>query len=84
LLHVDSPMWCTKSFERERAYEGDRAVAVHPARVRRAAQDAGFLVNSAGPAVVRLAPALTLEEEEAAALVSALPEILDASADDGT
>ncbi|MFG3189596.1 acetylornithine transaminase [Streptomyces omiyaensis] len=53
-------------------------------RVRRAAQDAGFLVNAAGPAVVRLAPALTLEEEEAAALVSALPGILDASADGGT
>ncbi|MFF8805392.1 acetylornithine transaminase [Streptomyces omiyaensis] len=53
-------------------------------RVRRAAQDSGFLVNAAGPAVVRLAPALTLEEEEAAALVSALPGILDASADGGT
>ncbi|MGW4056021.1 acetylornithine transaminase [Streptomyces sp. NPDC004779] len=50
-------------------------------RCRRAAQAAGFLVNAAGPAVVRLAPALTLEEEQADALLSALPRILDASAD---
>ncbi|MFB7941427.1 acetylornithine transaminase [Streptomyces sp. NPDC056049] len=52
-------------------------------RCRRAAQAAGFLVNAAGPAVVRLAPALTLEEEQADALLSALPRILDASADSG-
>ncbi|MFI8510035.1 acetylornithine transaminase [Streptomyces sp. NPDC085460] len=54
------------------------------ARFQRAAQDAGFLVNAAGPAVVRLAPALTLEEEQAEALLSALPRILDASADGGS
>ncbi|MFD7164346.1 acetylornithine transaminase [Streptomyces violascens] len=49
------------------------------ARVKEAAQDAGFLVNAAGPGVVRLAPALTLPEERADALVAALPSILDAS-----
>ncbi|MFD9632331.1 acetylornithine transaminase [Streptomyces violascens] len=49
------------------------------ARVQQAAQDAGFLVNAAGPGVVRLAPALTLPEERADALVAALPSILDAS-----
>ncbi|GHA87580.1 acetylornithine transaminase [Streptomyces termitum] len=52
-------------------------------RVRRAAQDAGFLVTTAGPGVVRLAPALTLPEDRADALVAALPGILDASAADG-
>ncbi|MFC8172403.1 acetylornithine transaminase [Streptomyces sp. NPDC057325] len=46
--------------------------------VRRAAQDAGFLVNAAGPATVRLAPALTVTEEQIDALVEALPGILDA------
>ncbi|MFD9379815.1 acetylornithine transaminase [Streptomyces sp. NPDC059999] len=56
----------------------DRPVA---ARVQRAAQDAGFLVNAAGPDVVRLAPALTLPEEQADALVAALPAILDAAYD---
>ncbi|MFB6519360.1 acetylornithine transaminase [Streptomyces sp. NPDC056401] len=49
------------------------------ARVQRAAQDAGFLVNAAGADVVRLAPALTLPQERADALVAALPAILDAS-----
>ncbi|WUH57711.1 acetylornithine transaminase [Streptomyces sp. NBC_00442] len=49
------------------------------ARVQRAAQDAGFLVNAAGPAVVRLAPALNVPMERADALVAALPAILDAS-----
>ncbi|MFD5145966.1 acetylornithine transaminase [Streptomyces sp. NPDC058401] len=48
------------------------------ARVQRAAQDAGFLVNAAGAGVVRLAPALTLPQERADALVAALPAILDA------
>lgn len=48
------------------------------ARVQRAAQDAGFLVNAAGAGVVRLAPALTLPQERADALVAALPGILDA------
>ncbi|MFI5761398.1 acetylornithine transaminase [Streptomyces sp. NPDC051563] len=47
-------------------------------RVQRAAQDAGFLVNAAGAGVVRLAPALTLPQERADALVAALPAILDA------
>ncbi|MGW5528394.1 acetylornithine transaminase [Streptomyces xanthochromogenes] len=49
------------------------------ARVQRAAQDAGFLVNAAGPGAVRLAPALNVPEERADALVAALPAILDAS-----
>ncbi|MFE4261122.1 acetylornithine transaminase [Streptomyces sp. NPDC056883] len=49
------------------------------ARVQRAAQDAGFLVNAAGADVVRLAPALTLPQERADALVAALPAILDAA-----
>ncbi|MFD9609499.1 acetylornithine transaminase [Streptomyces sp. NPDC059083] len=53
------------------------------ARVQRAAQDAGFLVNAAGPDVVRLAPALTVPEECAEALTRALPAILDAARDDG-
>lgn len=48
------------------------------ARVQRAAQDAGFLVNAAGPATVRLAPALTVTADQADALVGALPAILDA------
>ncbi|MFJ3583258.1 acetylornithine transaminase [Streptomyces sp. NPDC090127] len=45
--------------------------------VQRAAQDAGFLVNAAGPATVRLAPALTVTEHQADQLVKALPEVLD-------
>ncbi|MFE4633145.1 acetylornithine transaminase [Streptomyces sp. NPDC056773] len=49
------------------------------ARVQQAAQEAGFLVNAAGPGVVRLAPALTLTEGQAEALVAALPAILDVS-----
>ncbi|MEU3708477.1 acetylornithine transaminase [Streptomyces catenulae] len=53
------------------------------ARVRCAAQDAGFLVNAAAPDVVRLAPALTLPQEQADALVAALPPILDAASGDG-
>ncbi|MFZ3473494.1 acetylornithine transaminase [Streptomyces sp. 4.24] len=51
------------------------------ARVQRAAQNAGFLVNAAGPGVVRLAPALTLPQERADALVAALPAVLDVSYD---
>ncbi|MEU4269108.1 acetylornithine transaminase [Streptomyces sp. NPDC026092] len=46
--------------------------------VQRAAQDAGFLVNAANPTTVRLAPALTLTDDEAAQLVKALPKILSA------
>ncbi|WP_069883757.1 acetylornithine transaminase [Streptomyces luteocolor] len=48
------------------------------ARVQRAAQDAGFLVNAVGPATVRLAPALTIPEREVDALLAALPGVLDA------
>lgn len=44
------------------------------------AQDAGFLVNAVAPDVLRLAPPLILGEEEAAALVQALPAVLDAAA----
>ncbi|MDH2388023.1 acetylornithine transaminase [Streptomyces sp. HNM0663] len=47
------------------------------AQVQRAAQDAGFLVNAAGASTVRLAPALTVPEEDIAALVKELPGILD-------
>ncbi|GAA1558404.1 acetylornithine transaminase [Streptomyces globosus] len=50
------------------------------ARVQGAAQEAGFLVNAAGPDTVRLAPALTLGRAEADDLVAALPAILDAAA----
>ncbi|WP_443059357.1 acetylornithine transaminase [Streptomyces sp. NBC_00435] len=53
------------------------------ARVQRAAQDAGFLVNAAGPGVVRLVPALTLPQEQADALLAAMPAVLDASYGDG-
>ncbi|MCT4351675.1 acetylornithine transaminase [Streptomyces sp. Je 1-79] len=49
------------------------------ASVQRAAQEAGFLVNAPGPGVVRLAPALTMTEDEADLLVKALPAILDAA-----
>ncbi|MFJ9340524.1 acetylornithine transaminase [Streptomyces sp. NPDC101733] len=49
------------------------------ARVQRAAQDAGFLVNAAGPDVVRLAPALTVPQGQVDALVAALPAVLDAA-----
>ncbi|MEU9033079.1 acetylornithine transaminase [Streptomyces sp. NPDC048383] len=48
------------------------------ARVQRAAQDAGFLVNAAGAATVRLAPALSVPEAQVDALLAALPGILDA------
>ncbi|NEA54755.1 hypothetical protein G3I60_11500 [Streptomyces sp. SID13666] len=46
------------------------------ARIQRAAQEAGFLVNAAGDRTVRLAPALTVTEAEIAQLVGALPAIL--------
>ncbi|MFD3328062.1 acetylornithine transaminase [Streptomyces sp. NPDC058701] len=48
------------------------------ARVQRAAQEAGFLVNAAGPATVRLAPALTVPGAQVDALLSVLPEVLGA------
>ncbi|MFF9909260.1 acetylornithine transaminase [Streptomyces sp. NPDC013457] len=49
------------------------------ASVQRAAQDAGFLVNAAGPGLVRLAPALTVTEHQVDQLVKAFPSILDAA-----
>ncbi|MFJ8076655.1 acetylornithine transaminase [Streptomyces sp. NPDC096176] len=48
------------------------------ARVQRSAQDAGFLITATGTSTVRLAPALTVTEEEIAALVKELPCILGA------
>jgi acetylornithine/N-succinyldiaminopimelate aminotransferase len=47
-------------------------------QVQQAAQDAGFLVNAVAPDVVRLAPPLIVTDDEADALVRALPAILDA------
>ncbi|MFC9344161.1 acetylornithine transaminase [Streptomyces sp. NPDC057020] len=47
-------------------------------RVQEAAQEAGFLVNAAGPGTVRLAPALTVSARQVKELVQALPAILDA------
>ncbi|MEU2074158.1 acetylornithine transaminase [Streptomyces sp. NPDC013489] len=47
-------------------------------RVQEAAQEAGFLVNAAGPGTVRLAPALTVSARQVEELVEALPGILDA------
>jgi acetylornithine/N-succinyldiaminopimelate aminotransferase len=46
-------------------------------QVQQAAQDAGFLVNAVAPDVVRLAPPLIVGEDEADALVRALPAVLD-------
>ncbi|MEV4950113.1 acetylornithine transaminase [Streptomyces sp. NPDC053755] len=53
--------------------------APRAALVQRAAQEAGFLVNAAGPAVVRLAPPLTVTERQVDELVEALPKILEAA-----
>ncbi|NLU66279.1 acetylornithine transaminase [Streptomyces sp. HNM0574] len=50
-------------------------------QVQQAAQEAGFLVNAVAPDVVRLAPPLIISEEEADALVAALPGVLDAAAE---
>ncbi|MCD0450701.1 acetylornithine transaminase [Actinocorallia sp. API 0066] len=47
------------------------------ADVRDSAQEAGFLVNNVQPDAVRLAPALTMTEDEADSFVAALPAILD-------
>ncbi|MFV6028643.1 acetylornithine transaminase [Streptomyces sp. NPDC056264] len=47
-------------------------------RVQEAAQEAGFLVNAAGPGTVRLAPALTVSARQVEELVEALPAVLDA------
>jgi acetylornithine/N-succinyldiaminopimelate aminotransferase len=46
-------------------------------QVQQAAQDAGFLVNAAVPDTVRLAPALTVSDDEVDALLRALPAVLD-------
>ncbi len=46
-------------------------------QVQQAAQDAGFLVNAVAPDVVRLCPPLIIGEDEADALVQALPAVLD-------
>jgi acetylornithine/N-succinyldiaminopimelate aminotransferase len=45
--------------------------------VEAAARAAGFLVNAAGPDVVRLAPALIITEHQLDTFVTALPGILD-------
>jgi acetylornithine aminotransferase len=42
-----------------------------------AARDAGFLVNAAGPDVLRLAPPLVLTEQQVDAFLAALPGVLD-------
>ncbi|MDT7843993.1 acetylornithine transaminase [Streptomyces justiciae] len=48
-------------------------------QVQQAAQDAGFLVNAPAPDVVRLMPPLNLGDDEVAALLQALPGVLDAA-----
>ncbi|MBC7267540.1 MAG: acetylornithine transaminase [Streptomyces sp.] len=52
-------------------------------QVQQAAQDAGLLVNTPAPDVVRLMPPLNLGDDEVDALLQALPGILDASHGDG-
>jgi acetylornithine aminotransferase len=52
-------------------------------QVQQAAQDAGFLVNAPAPDVVRLMPPLNLGDDDVAALLQALPGILDAVNGDG-
>ncbi len=44
-----------------------------------AARDAGFLVNAAGPDVIRLAPPLIITEAQIDTFLTALPGILDAA-----
>ncbi|MGW0768051.1 acetylornithine transaminase [Streptomyces sp. NPDC002676] len=51
----------------------------HAPQVQQAAQEAGFLVNAPAPDVVRLMPPLNLDDDEAGALLRALPGILDAA-----
>ncbi|MFI1018912.1 acetylornithine transaminase [Streptomyces sp. NPDC020965] len=46
------------------------------ARVQTSAQRAGFLVNAVNPDTIRLAPALTVPQDDVDALVAALPGIL--------
>ncbi|MGA5148935.1 acetylornithine transaminase [Streptomyces griseoincarnatus] len=48
-------------------------------QAQQTAQDAGFLVNAAAPDVVRLMPPLNLGDDAVAALLGALPGILDAA-----
>lgn len=48
--------------------------------VESAAREAGFLVNAAAPAVVRLAPPLVITEAQVETFLSALPTILDRAA----
>ncbi|MES4890550.1 acetylornithine transaminase [Streptomyces sp. NPDC096012] len=55
----------------------------HASQVQQAAQEAGFLVNVPAPDVVRLMPPLNLRDDEAGALLQALPGILDAAHGDG-
>ncbi|MGW7382203.1 acetylornithine transaminase [Streptomyces sp. NPDC054794] len=52
-------------------------------QMQQAAQEAGFLVNAPAPDVVRLMPPLNLHDDEADALLRALPGILDAVHGDG-
>ncbi|MFF7750356.1 acetylornithine transaminase [Streptomyces sp. NPDC007971] len=51
----------------------------HAPQVQQAAQEAGFLVNAPAPDVVRLMPPLNLRDDEAGALLQALPGILEAA-----
>lgn len=53
------------------------------AQVATAAREAGYLVNNAVPDRIRLAPALTLSDDQARAFLDAFPSILDASGDRG-
>lgn len=50
------------------------------AQAAAAAREAGFLVNNATPDRLRLAPALTLTDDEAGEFLAAAPAILDAAA----
>jgi acetylornithine/N-succinyldiaminopimelate aminotransferase len=52
------------------------------ARVAAAAQDAGYLVNPVQPDVVRLAPPLVIDRQQARDFVGALPAALDAAAEE--
>jgi len=56
------------------------AVLTQPlaAQAEVAARDAGFLVNAVQPDAIRLAPALILRHDQAAAFLDAWPAILDA------
>ena len=50
------------------------------AQAATAARDAGHLINNATPERLRIAPALTLTDDEAAEFLDALPGVLDAAA----